>query len=66
MKKTTLILSVVLVLTLCFAATGGASSLFDLFNQKDEDTVTISRKEYDNLKKYEKLEEIYQYITQMY
>ena len=66
MKKTTLILTVVLVLTLCFAATGGASSLFDLFNQKDEDTVTISRKEYDNLKKYEKLEEIYQYITQMY
>ncbi len=66
MKKTTLILSVVLVLTLCFAATGGASSLFDLFNQKDEDTVTISRKEYENLKKYEKLEEIYQYITQMY
>lgn len=66
MKKTTLILTVVLVLTLSFAATGGASSLFDLFNQKDEDTVTISRKEYDNLKKYEKLEEIYQYITQMY
>ena len=66
MKKTTLILTVVLVLTLCFAATGGASSLFDLFNQKDEDTVTISRKEYENLKKYEKLEEIYQYITQMY
>ncbi len=66
MKKTTLILSVVLVLTLCFAATGGASSLFDLFNQKEEDTVTISRKEYENLKKYEKLEEIYQYITQMY
>ncbi len=66
MKKTTLILTVVLVLTLSFAATGWASSLFDLFNQKDEDTVTISRKEYDNLKKYEKLEEIYQYITQMY
>ena len=66
MKKTTLILTVVLVLTLSFAATGGASSLFDLFNQKDEDTVTISRKEYENLKKYEKLEEIYQYITQMY
>ena len=66
MKKTTLILTVVLVLTLSFGATGGASSLFDLFNQKDEDTVTISRKEYENLKKYEKLEEIYQYITQMY
>ena len=66
MKKTTLILSIVLVLTLCFAATGGASSLFDLFNQKEEDTVTISKQEYDSLKKYEKLEEIYQYITQMY
>ena len=45
--------------------TGGIQPLY-YFNQKDEDTVTISRKEYDNLKKYEKLEEIYQYITIIY
>ncbi len=66
MKKRWLILIAVTVMAVSFVATGGASSLFDLFTQKEEETVTIPKSEYEALKKYEKIEEIYQYITEMY
>lgn len=66
MKKALLaVFCIAIALMTLWTAVGGASSLQDLFHQKEE-TVTISREEYESLLKYKKLEETYQYIMAMY
>ncbi len=67
MKKTLLVVfcTVIALMTL-WTAVGGASSLLDLFHQDEQETVTVSKEEYESLLKYKKLEEVYQYIMEMY
>ena len=68
-KKTKAFLSVIVIAVLCcgIAVSGQASGLFDFFGSKnDGETVTISKTEYEQLKKFEKLNTVLQYIEQYY
>ena len=67
MKKSTLAaICLMMVLALSVTLTGHASGLFDYFNQDKQETVTITKAEYESLKKYEKLDEILAYIEEYY
>ena len=55
----------VLMLTLV-TFTAHAAGLMDFFSAKESDTVTISREEYERLKKYEKLDRVFQYVDMWY
>ena len=67
MKKSTIaLIGVLMVLILSVTMTGHASGLFDYFNQDRQETVTITKAEYDSLKKYQKLDEILAYIEEYY
>lgn len=68
-KKTKAFLSVIVIAVLCcgIAVSGQAAGLFDFFGSKnDGETVTISKTEYEQLKKFEKLNTVLQYIEQYY
>lgn len=61
MFKKTLIISVVLMMLLSGAQAASASNIFG-----PNDTVTISRSEYESLKKYALVEEVRQYVETYY
>ncbi|MBE5787600.1 MAG: S41 family peptidase [Clostridiales bacterium] len=64
-KKYWIILSTfILCLSIFFVSTGQAS-IFD-FSTKKQDTVTISREEYNRLQRYAQMDEILQYIEYWY
>ena len=56
-------ISLLLALILCVASADAAAiSLRSLVQQKDEDTVTISREEYESLLRFEKLDVLMQLV----
>ena len=60
-------ISLLLVLVLCAASADAAAiSLRSLVQQRDEDTVTISREEYERLLRFEKLDELMQLVDMYY
>lgn len=67
MNKKPLIVLCVLVLCLSlFTVPKAQAGLFDFLSPKNDDTVTISRKEYDRLMRYSQMDLILQYIEQYY
>lgn len=66
-KKSFAVLCLVCVLVLGVAISAQASGLFDYFNKGSrQETVTITRAEYERLQKYAKLDEMLTYIEQYY
>ena len=60
-------ISLLLALMLCVASVDAAAiSLRSLVQQKDEDTVTISREEYESLLRFEKLDVLMQLVDMYY
>ena len=60
-------ISLLLALILCVASADAAAiSLRSLVQQKDEDTVTISREEYESLLRFEKLDVLMQLVDMYY
>ena len=60
-------ISLLLALMLCVASVDAAAiSLRSLVQQKDEDTVTISREEYESLLRFEKLDVLMQLVNMYY
>ncbi|MBR6186685.1 MAG: S41 family peptidase [Clostridia bacterium] len=67
MKKKILILGIVTILVCGMVILSGqAAGFYDYFGQSKNDTVTISKEEYDRLSRYQKMDLILQYIEQWY
>ena len=65
MKKKTLIVCILLALISCIAAVTAQASNMNLFN-KNVQTVTITKEEYDRLSRYKKMDTVLQYIQKLY
>lgn len=67
MRKTWITVLCAVLLAISVTLTANAGGLFDYFsNQQPKETVTITKEEYDSLKKYEKMDEILAYIEAYY
>ena len=67
MRRQHVVISLLLALMLCVASVDAAAiSLRSLVQQKDEDTVTISREEYESLLRFEKLDVLMQLVDMYY
>ena len=67
MRKTWITVLCAVLLAISVTPTANAGGLFDYFsNQQPKETVTITKEEYDSLKKYEKMDEILAYIEAYY
>ena len=66
-RRQHVVISLLLALMLCVASVDAAAiSLRSLVQQKDEDTVTISREEYESLLRFEKLDVLMQLVDMYY
>ena len=67
MRRQHVVIFLLLALMLCVASVDAAAiSLRSLVQQKDEDTVTISREEYESLLRFEKLDVLMQLVDMYY
>ena len=54
------------IMLLAMSAQAGASSVLPMFKDQENDTVTISREEYDRLMQYSKLDTLMQLVEAYY